>query len=76
MLKLMAKKKPNIDKSKKASEPVVRTLRINPVLDAQLMKLVELMASDVTTEIRIAIRERLERHKFWPPNQEKKGESQ
>lgn len=42
-------------------------LRIHPAVWSQLVKLTERNASKLTTEIQIAIREKLEREGLWPP---------
>lgn len=42
-------------------------LRLHDLLRQQLEELVERNASNMTTEISIAIRERLERADLWPP---------
>lgn len=42
-------------------------LRLHHLLRQQLEKLADLNASDLTSEISTAIRERLERYKLWPP---------
>ena len=42
-------------------------IRMHPLFRRQLEKLVERNGSDLTEEIRIAIRERLERAGLWPP---------
>jgi hypothetical protein len=47
-------------------QPASLMLRLHPRLRAQLERLCELNASNVSDEIRIAIRERLERHNLWP----------
>lgn len=46
------------------------TLRINDRLRAQLEKLAENNVTTFTTEVTIAIRERLERNNMWPPPDE------
>ncbi len=63
-LAYMGKKKPsNPDRPKR--KPV--QLRLHHLIHQQLKALAELNASDMTTEISIAVRERLERHNLWPP---------
>jgi hypothetical protein len=42
-------------------------VRLHASLRKQLNKLVSTNASDLTEEVRIAIRERLERAALWPP---------
>lgn len=44
-------------------------MRLHPLLRQQLDKAVEMNASSVTEEVRIAIRERLDRLKLWPLHQ-------
>jgi hypothetical protein len=62
-MRLMADPKKKPDRHvKKALQ-----LRIHPVVRAQLEKLVELSAGTLTTEITIAIRERLAAAGLWPP---------
>lgn len=41
-------------------------LRLHPLLREQLEALAEQNASNMTAEVSIAIRERLERHGLWP----------
>lgn len=43
------------------------TLRLRPDMAEQLGKLVELMGTDATHEIRNALRERLQKFDLWPP---------
>lgn len=61
----MAKKRKDPEKDAKGT--VARTVRLHALLDKQLNRLAELHASEITSEIRIAVRERLERHSLWPP---------
>ena len=46
-------------------------MRLHPLLREQLEKAVSQNASSISEEVRIAIRERLERLKLWPVNQSK-----
>lgn len=65
-LDLMGKKKstpPPSDRHKRKSFQ----LRLHPLLRQQLEVLAEMNASDMTAEVSIAIRERLERLSLWPP---------
>lgn len=59
----MSKKKPTSEPGRKKLQT---QLRLHPILREQLEKLVEVNATNLTTEITIAIRERLERHGLWP----------
>jgi hypothetical protein len=59
----MAKKKVSSDRHK--HPPLY--LRLHPAIRAQLEKLTEVNASDLSEEVRIAIRERLKSHGLWPP---------
>ena len=61
----MAKKKPGPKPDGPKRIPM--QLRLHPLLRQQLEKLVELNASDLTAELSIALRERLERFNLWPP---------
>lgn len=54
-------KKPDAHKAKQIN------VRLHQSLRKQLDKLVEANASDLTEEVRIAIRERLEKAGLWPP---------
>lgn len=77
----MAKSKPRETENKPSdndrhSPEVIRvTLRLHPLLSRQLAQLVDQNASDVNTEVRIAIREKLERIGLWPPPSEGKPAS-
>ncbi len=57
---------------KKKDAPVTKRLPpvqtyLHPLLRQQLEELVKRNASDMSEEVRIAIRERLERAGLWPP---------
>ena len=54
-------KKPDAHKAKQIN------VRLHPTMRSQLKKLVDNNASDITEEVRIAIRERLEKAGLWPP---------
>lgn len=47
-------------------------MRLHPLLRAQLEKAVDQNASSISEEVRIAIRERLEKLNLWPAQDEKK----
>jgi hypothetical protein len=79
IIDLMAKKKPDkpdvskpdtSDRHDPTKERV--TLRLRQDLREQLQKLVDYTGTDENNEIRIAIRERLEKMGFWPHKPDKK----
>lgn len=60
-------------KKKKSDRHVMkgRLLRMKESVWDALEQLAELLGSDVTHEIRTAVRERLQRHELWPKPQER-----
>ncbi len=63
----MAKKKQTTDRHNNKGFQ----MRLHPQLREQLERAVEQNASSISEEVRIAIRERLERLKLWPINMPK-----
>ncbi len=61
-IRFMAKKKNNGDRHKMTG----RVLRLRDAMWEALEDLAEYLGSDVTHEIRTAIRERLQQHERWP----------
>jgi hypothetical protein len=72
-MQTMAKKKPSADeatgprKTSGKNKQKAFQLRLNPVLREQAQKLADRNASDLSDEIRRALREYLERNQLWPP---------
>lgn len=66
------KPEPSTDRHKK--KPF--QMRLHPLLRQQLEILAATNASDMTAEISIAVRERLERAGLWPPPEHKKNQHQ
>jgi hypothetical protein len=61
-------KKPPAKNDRHKKRPL--TLRLDDRLHVGARQMADSFATSVTTEIAIALRERLEKHGFWPPKQE------
>lgn len=60
------------DEPKESKDPWYRlTIRLKQPMGDLLEELAERMGQDVITEIRAAIRERLEKFNLWPPSKTK-----
>lgn len=64
MFSIMAKKRSSADN--RVSTTTAFHMRLNARLRAQLERLAETRASDLSSEVAEAIRERLEKFGFWP----------